>query len=380
MKRFWNFINEHLSTLFIVLLFCAAVLFVSMYAQNFKDWTGFSGDKTSDDGIIIPVKIYQSSKTLWDWLQLLLVPLILAIVAYLLNESQQKRQRETEQNKQNQSTLDSYFDRMTELLLKEKLKESPVDSEARALARTLSLTALRNLDGKRKGQVIQFLYESKLIFTGKGKTIVYLEMADLTEADLSGLHLENVHLNTCNLRKANFKGAWLKGANLNMSKLQEADLSDVPLDYGSLDMAILIGANLEGAMLWGTSCAGTHFENANLKKTMLGNPGVFLMGLGETLTDEKKHSLDAVFSSDNGNFPAIFANADLTGAKVGNYQLKFVCLNNTIMPDGTRYKEWLKNQETEFQEARKPIDLDWQQKYDDFERKRRFSWIRKLKQ
>ncbi len=45
------------------------------------DWTGF-GDKTA-----------------WDWMQLLIVPLVLAVGAFSFNEAQTTRQLETEERR-----------------------------------------------------------------------------------------------------------------------------------------------------------------------------------------------------------------------------------------------------------------------------------------
>src|SRR5579864_1129885 len=46
------------------------------------DWTGF----TSATGPTLkPNEQYRPAKTLWDWLQLLIVPLVLAIAALLFN-------------------------------------------------------------------------------------------------------------------------------------------------------------------------------------------------------------------------------------------------------------------------------------------------------
>ncbi|MBA4120953.1 MAG: pentapeptide repeat-containing protein [Acidobacteria bacterium] len=364
MKKFGNITKDYGYTLLIVLSLCIIVLFFSVYAQNFKDWTGFSADEVSSDVKVVPVKIYQSSKTLWDWLQLLLIPLMVAIIAYLLNESQQKRQRETEQNKQYQNTLDAYFDRMTELLLKEKLRESLADSEVRTLARTLSLTALKNSDGKRKGQIVQFLYESKLIFKGKDKTVINLVNADLTGADLSGLRLENVLLSNCRFSKANFKRAMLEGANLQQSSFHQSDMKEVQLDSAELGFANFSEADLKGATFWGASCELAHFENANLSGAMFGSDIQLSL-------DGKNMMQDAVLSTGNGDSAAIFADANLTKACVKTDQLKSVCLNNAIMPDGTRYEKWLKKQEKDFKEIRHKTDINYQDSYNEYKKKKR---------
>jgi ABC-type multidrug transport system fused ATPase/permease subunit len=86
------------------------------------------------------------NKTLWDWLQLLIVPLVLAVIALTFQfansrtEQQIAKQRyEQDQqialDKQREDLLQTYLDRMSELLLKEKLRSSEVDDEVGKVAR-----------------------------------------------------------------------------------------------------------------------------------------------------------------------------------------------------------------------------------------------------
>jgi hypothetical protein len=89
-----------------------------------------------------------------------------------------------------ENALQAYIDKMSELLLHEKLRDSAEDDEVRNIARVRTLSVLRGLDGKRKGDVIQFLHESGLI--DKDKCIINLINADLSKADLHAalqLHL-----------------------------------------------------------------------------------------------------------------------------------------------------------------------------------------------
>ena len=124
-------------------------------------------------------------KTLWDWMQLLVVPAVLAFLVFWLNKSQKDTEikiaemrrieerkfaeqranvdREIERNRQQQKALEDYLDRMTDLPLKNKLRESLPSDEIRSIARARTLTILRSLDGARKSQLIQFLYKSSLI-------------------------------------------------------------------------------------------------------------------------------------------------------------------------------------------------------------------------
>src|SRR5205807_1727593 len=90
------------------------------------------------------------SKSLWDWLQLLIVPLALAIIALVFQransrtEQQIAKQRyEQDQqialDKQQGDLLQAYLDRMSDLLLKENLLASKSE-QVRNVARVRTTT------------------------------------------------------------------------------------------------------------------------------------------------------------------------------------------------------------------------------------------------
>src|SRR5215211_3895647 len=62
------------------------------------------------------------TKTLWEWMELLIIPLVLGIGAFYLNRSERAVEREIAEDRQRETALQAYFDRMAELLLKENLR------------------------------------------------------------------------------------------------------------------------------------------------------------------------------------------------------------------------------------------------------------------
>src|SRR5262245_46064880 len=93
-------------------------------------------------------------KTLWDWMQLLIIPLVLGIGAFFLNRSERQNEREIERDRQQEAALQGYIDRLSELLLKEALLSSEQNEEVRNVARIRTLAVLRGLDSKRKALVV----------------------------------------------------------------------------------------------------------------------------------------------------------------------------------------------------------------------------------
>lgn len=77
------------------------------------------------------------------------------------------------------------------------------------------MTALRELDSERKGQLIRFLQEANLIRKGK-------QVIDLISANLFGANLSRAYLSGADLSNANLIGANLSHANLSHADLKNA--------------------------------------------------------------------------------------------------------------------------------------------------------------
>jgi hypothetical protein len=225
-------------------------------------------------------KIISPPKTLWDLVNLLLIPIVLTIGGYLFNQSQQKRDQEfAEAQNENQrrigldrdqeQALQNYLDKMSELLLEKKLGTTK-DKVILNLARSRTLTILRSLNNqyldiagrgrnRRKGSLARFLYEMNLI-TGK-KPIISLSRANLEFAYMNGddffqvnfkdAYLKEADLRNANLQEAILVNAYLPNARLKEANLIKADLTKANLTKANLQKANLIGATLDGAIFDG---------------------------------------------------------------------------------------------------------------------------------
>ena len=98
-------------------------------------WTGF-GAFTDPNGE------YQQGKTLWDFLELLIIPIALAITAYFFTKSENNRQREFELEKIRETAFQEYLSQIDDLI-KSGLVEKGNDT-LRAIARSRTLGLLKN--------------------------------------------------------------------------------------------------------------------------------------------------------------------------------------------------------------------------------------------
>jgi uncharacterized protein YjbI with pentapeptide repeats len=226
-----------------------------------------------------PNEEVRPAKTGWDWLQLLIVPIALAGIGYLLNHAENARDRSREdaraiqaqfiaaENRRDQ-LLQDYLTRMGDLVLDRRLRESKPGSAVRGVARTLTLTALRRLDGRRKGEVVRFLADSKLVY-GPGTPIVTLRDADLRRVVLKGARLRDVVFDAADLRGANFGGASLdvvrfQGSRLERASFTGATLVGVAFTAAELQQASFRRARMEPALTYRGDLAPVGFQGACL--------------------------------------------------------------------------------------------------------------------
>lgn len=284
-----------------IALLVGVFLFILMGYEFHWNWTGFE------------------TKTLWDWLNLLgvlAIPVVAGLgVAWftrtqqLRDQEHEKLQRERDQDAariqhdrdqqvadqraelerekalddQREAALQEYINKISELLEKQ-LRTSPPEEDMRIVARARTLNILRRLNSERKGNVIQFLYESHLLST----RIIDLSYTQLSEANLYRARLCNANLFKTGLFRANLFHADLTFANLSETYLVKADLRGAKLCYAdlrgaNLNEADLRGADLREAMLYGVKLQGALY---NGKKIQMRDPqGEELLSLEPTHFD-----------------------------------------------------------------------------------------------
>jgi hypothetical protein len=169
-----------------------------------------------------------AGKTVWDWLQLLIVPVMLLLITVAFTWQQNKRQEAIEEQRAQDLALQGYLDQMGTLML-----EDLSDPKVQTVMRARTLTVLRRLDPGHKREVMQFLLEAELVQrVEETAPIINLSNASLSGADLSGASLSDADLSGAYLFAANLSGA--EGVTKQELEQEASDLTDATMPDGSM--------------------------------------------------------------------------------------------------------------------------------------------------
>jgi len=324
-----------------------AVLVMTLYSCTTilysAPWAGFGAFKLGS-GEAIP------AKTLWDWMDLLIVPLAIAIVAYLFRLSESASSRGDALERAREQALNNYLDRMQDILLDADLDNQDVlqDSSRVATARTIAL--LRQLDGQRKAIVLRFLYEAGLI-SGNPSFVdlrrsdlsgIQYEASSLSGSNLGGANLDHssfewtwlsdAHLSGASMIRATLSSAYLTNANLEYVLLQEADLYSANLESASLIKAKAPRANLARANLEGAVMRDIDLTGANMRKVRA--KGAYMLGARMSGANLRNADLRGANLTEANLMYAALSGADLTGANLTNAIISRSQLNRARSYDG----------------------------------------------
>jgi hypothetical protein len=272
----------------------------TVYQQRQSRWRPTKREIRWIGGILAILSVavligYRYGITLWDWLQLLIVPAVIAGGGLWFNRRQQKREHELAKERARDEALQAYLDHMSELLLDKNrpLYQAKEGDALQALARARTLTVLGRLEGSRKGTVVRFLYESGLIGSapigaghGKGEQVAQA-VVRLSEADLSGADLTNTNLSGADLSGA-YLGSYYGG---HVYVDPESPPGGLMLRLGPGGVTTnLSRANLSGAMLLYADLTGTDLRGANLSEADLSWANL----TGALVTDEQLDSCESL--------------------------------------------------------------------------------------
>jgi uncharacterized protein YjbI with pentapeptide repeats len=281
-----------------MVIVAAAVAFVVVAYRRRWKWAGFAAEQEP------------GHKTVWDWLQLLVIPLGLAAVAFALNAAQSSREQRREDrrtavdrqiaaDRRREDALSTYLQQMSDLMLQRKLARSLPKSDVRSVARTLTLTVLPRLDGKRKAVVVKFLSEAGLItprFDRVPRPTDRAKIVEMWGADLRGIVLhtvfDGVDLEGADMRGADFRGAALvsidlesadvRGAHFNRAYVEDAEFRDADLRHADFGQAHIVRSSLDEACVTHARFHGVRVEDSTLGRAVGHDVDLSRADLGST--------------------------------------------------------------------------------------------------
>jgi uncharacterized protein YjbI with pentapeptide repeats len=258
----------------VAIVVVALSLVVAAYLRRWT-WTGF----------VEPAAKRPPRKTLWDWLNLLIVPVVLAGVGLWFSDKQDQRDQDRQaaaaraqaaraKDDEREAVLRTYLQDMSSLLREDNLAASKPGSAPVVTARTLTLTVLRRLDGERRSVVVHFLDEAHVATPPKPKISLY--RADLRDLRLRGQRIADLDFSGADLRRAEFRDASILSVLFNSADLRGADFRDSDLggvDFSYTDLrhvdfrnaAVREEARFRSSCLTGTSFAGADVEGADFR-------------------------------------------------------------------------------------------------------------------
>jgi uncharacterized protein YjbI with pentapeptide repeats len=271
----------------------------------------------------------------------LAVPAVVGLGAAWYTAQQGRVSDRENTDNQRETALQAYIDKMSDLLLHEKLRDSGEGDEVRKIARVRTLTILPRLDADRKGTVVRFLHESGLIERDS-------PILSLYGADLRGINFQTTYLlsgrraslspqgaafsswkttytfSSASLAGVDLSGADLSGANLARAVLQHARLSDARLIRADLSHALLNGADLRGARL-----AEADLRDADLRPADKGPAD--LRGADLQQADLRRAKLNESDLSDAELRGAVLQGADLSRAKMERTHVSEIDLRGAVL-------------------------------------------------
>lgn len=256
----------------ILIGFTLYVGYNAFFPYNSPEWMGFAPYDESKNG--------PEPKKLWDWLDLLIIPISVGLVGWIYKDYEKSKESKKEyENKQNE-ILDSYFRVISDLIIKSNLLNNDLNEESKIIARTRTIVAIENLSGDRKGQVLQFLHESNLI----GNGVVDLIGGNFRNSEVSGIVLRNITIKGVYFSNSEFVKTFLDNSDFT-----SCDFSNTNFDQSSLENTNFSYTKLVNSKLTNIDLRTINFEGCDLENADLSNSKIL------------QSQLDKIFKKENIN-------------------------------------------------------------------------------
>jgi hypothetical protein len=284
-------------------------------------------------GVLVAV-VNAVDKPLWDWLQLLIVPAVIAAGVAWFSQQQRDRELETAERRSQDEALEAYFNQMADLILHENLLEltkegSPPEVRERLERFDRSREELREELARQLGEPLeklmqlgpQELLRRLLEVEQRGQRERLLELArrmvQLQEELQNELQRLRIELLQPLMVAKTFTQTTLGRVDGSRKRSIIQFLHETRMISSERTVVVLHRADLSHADLSGLNLADDDLSGADLSHANLG---------GADLTS------------------ADLSDANLRGVKGINTEQLAACksLEGATMPNGQKYEDWLK--------------------------------------
>lgn len=210
-----------------------------------------------------------SNKKIWDWLELLIIPLAIALIGIYFTRTERETEREfnhsklhTEINiakdKSDELKFMDFQDKISNLVIDHKINDLdsliPVVS---TIARARIFTLSHTIDARFKGNLILFIYELGLI------------LKDNPVVNLDDVHLANTHLFWKNLDEIDLSRALMVESDITSTSFDNAKFKVTIAADSDFRFCSFVDADLSHALLTNCNFVEANFTNAVFNNSLL---------------------------------------------------------------------------------------------------------------
>jgi len=263
----------------------------------------------------------QQEISFWEWVGVLVIPVVLAAGASLLTNAQAQREITATHLRAQDEALQQYLEQVSKLLVEHKLQgEAPSSDVYKLVAQAHTLALLLKLDRDRKRQPLKLIAQLQLI--DRHDPLLSLKNAGLNDADLHEVTLLNVSLREADLRLADLTGANLRDSDLRWADLRGADLRRAVLTDVCLEHANLLPYDLDNPAQLNAPHLLDSSDPSLADMTKRRQIPTMLNGKNLTITKLNQANLQRADLSDAFLYRANLEGTDLPGADLRSAYLR----------------------------------------------------------
>jgi uncharacterized protein YjbI with pentapeptide repeats len=310
------------------------ITFISVIYYGYEvEWTGFNSYYDIEGN-------FHLKKFLWDWLEIMLVPIFIASIGLFYTNFSTNQENLRSEHKIQNEMISKYINTLYEYF---KLKNQT--QELTAFIRGQTLNILQELEGFQKANIVQILYELKLIKLSSNRK-AFLEYANfenliISQKNLAGINLRKTSINCSHISNAIFSSSDFSfstfiNSNLKNNKFIECIFEFVNFYYSTSENNDFSYSNLENCSLSNVKFSDSIFNNANLRSSSLDHSVFKNICFRNSILKYADLSCSRFINCD-------FSNADLTSANLtktklynsnlANVKLDYATLNKTNLSE-----------------------------------------------